>query len=239
NVGALALQFMILTAARTAEVLEGEWSEFDLGARLWTVPANRMKAGRPHTVPLSGAAMKLLRRMAEIRTGKYVFPGQRANRLCAPNIAYNALKRLDVKDKDGNPATVHGTVRSTFRDWAGDRTPFAREIAEAALAHSVGDAAEQAYRRGSALEKRRELMELWGAFCAGPATPLYFGDTLTAKWAARQDEIAQEQAEAIKAALAYVGDNLLTVWGDYMAAQEYAKPNESALPNVVAFRKAH
>jgi integrase len=239
TVGAAALRFMILTAGRSMEVLAAEWCEVDMQQRLWVVPANRMKAGKPHEVPLSTGAMKILRHMAAVRIGKYVFPGRRANRLCAPNVSYNALKRLDIVDKDGNPATVHGTVRSTFRDWAGDRTGFRREVSEACLAHAIGDSSEQAYRRGSALEKRRELMELWAAFCAGPATPIMAGDALVAAWFDRQAAIMDENAEANAAKLAFVGDNFMAAWNEYVAGQEYPAAVEAALPNVIAFRKAH
>ena len=155
---ALALEFAVLTAARSGEVLEARWNEIDLAAKVWTVPAIRMKAGREHRVPLSGRALEILGKLSETRTGEYVFPGQRAGRPLSNMSMEMVLRRMGV---DG--VTVHG-MRSAFRDWAGNETHFAREVAEAALAHVVGDKAEQAYRRGDALEKRRELMEAWARY---------------------------------------------------------------------------
>ena len=155
---ALALEFAVLTAARSGEVLEARWNEIDLAAKVWTVPAIRMKAGREHRVPLSGRALEILGKLSETRTGEYVFPGQRAGRPLSNMAMEMVLRRMGV---DG--VTVHG-MRSAFRDWAGNETHFAREVAEAALAHVVGDKAEQAYRRGDALEKRRELMEAWARY---------------------------------------------------------------------------
>ncbi len=156
---ALALELAILTACRTSEVLAAEWSEFDLEKKIWTVPASRMKAGRPHRVPLSSRAFAIVEKLAEARTGKFVFPGQRPNRPLSGMAMTMVLRRMKIEG-----ATVHG-FRSAFRDWAGNETHFAREIAEAALAHVIGDKAEQAYRRSDALEKRRALMEAWAQFC--------------------------------------------------------------------------
>lgn len=159
--GALALRFTILTAARTGEVLGARWSEIDLAARVWTVPAARMKAKRDHRVPLSDAAMAVLEAAKLSRTvddgAAYVFPGMKEGRTLSCMTMDKVLRtqKLDV--------TVHG-FRSSFRDWAGEETPFAREVAEAALAHVIGDKAEQAYRRGDALEKRRALMQAWAGY---------------------------------------------------------------------------
>ena len=154
-----ALEFLILTAGRTGEVLGAKWEEIDLANRIWTVPATRMKAGRAHRVPLTDRALAILADLQEIRTGEHVFPGLKRGRPLS-NMAMEAvLRRMDVE------ATVHG-FRSAFRDWAGERTHFPREIAEAALAHLVGDAVERAYRRGDALDKRRQLMSLWQVFHA-------------------------------------------------------------------------
>ncbi|RTL86058.1 MAG: site-specific integrase [Hyphomicrobiales bacterium] len=156
---ALALEFAILTAARSGEVLNARWDEIDLAGKVWTVPAIRMKAGRVHRIPLSGRAVEILGRLSEARTGEYVFPGHREKRPLS-NLAMTMLtRRMGVEG-----VTVHG-FRSAFRDWAGNETHFAREVAEAALAHVVGDKAEQAYRRGDALEKRRELMDAWARYC--------------------------------------------------------------------------
>jgi integrase len=154
SVPALALEFLILTAARSGEVLGATWKELDLGSQVWVIPASRMKAGREHRVPLSGRALAILERMAEIRTGDLVFPGQRRGR----PVSKAALTALVTG------ATIHG-FRSSFRDWVGEETSHPREIAEAALAHATGSAVEQSYRRGDALEKRRALMESWGYYC--------------------------------------------------------------------------
>jgi integrase len=158
TISALALEFLILTAGRAGEVLLASWDEIDIDAQVWVVPDFRMKAGREHRVPLSPRALAILERVAEIRTGDLVFAGQRRRPLSGTTLA--ALVP---------GATVHG-FRSAFRDWAGEETSFPREIAEQALAHATGDAVEQAYRRGDALEKRRGLMEAWSAFCEPPAT---------------------------------------------------------------------
>jgi integrase len=154
TIPATALEFLILTAARSGEVLGATWDEIDIDARVWVIPASRMKAGREHRVPLSARAMAILDRMASIRTGDLVFPGQRRRRPLS-GAAMGALV---------TGATVHG-FRSSFRDWAGEETSFPREIAEQALAHATGGAVEQAYRRGDALEKRRGLMEAWANYC--------------------------------------------------------------------------
>jgi integrase len=150
----LALEFLILTAARSGEVLSATWEEIDIAAQVWVIPASRMKAGREHRVPLSARAMEILDRMASIRTGDLVFPGQRRRRPLS-GAAMGALV---------TGATLHG-FRSSFRDWAGEETIFPREIAEQALAHATGDATERAYRRGDALEKRRGLMTAWANYC--------------------------------------------------------------------------
>lgn len=162
-VAALALEFLILTAARTGEVIGARWSEIDFAAKVWTVPAARMKAGREHRVPLTPKAIAVLRNAEALipadakDTGAlHVFPGPRKGGLS--NMAMAALlKRMKVG------TTVHG-FRSAFRDWAGEVSTFPREVAEAALAHVVGDATERAYRRGDALEKRRKLMEAWAGY---------------------------------------------------------------------------
>lgn len=158
---ARALEFLILTAGRTGEVLGATWDEVDLDTGLWTIPAARMKAKRDHRVPLSRTAIDLLRPLHEARVSKFVFPGQRPRKPLS-NLAMTMLmRRLKVED-----ASPHG-FRSSFRDWAGDRTSFPREIAEQALAHSVGNDVELAYRRGDALEKRRQLMDAWAHHCTG------------------------------------------------------------------------
>jgi integrase len=151
-IAARALEFTILTAARTGEVIGATWGEFDLEARLWTVPAARMKGGREHRAPLSEAAVAVLEAMPHFLNDDRAFP---ISNMGMPML----LRRMGRGD-----LTVHG-FRSTFRDWAGDATTFQREVVEAALAHVVGDKAEQAYRRGDALEKRRRLMGAWADYC--------------------------------------------------------------------------
>jgi integrase len=158
GVAPLALEFAILTAARSGEVLGARWDEINLDAGLWTVPAARMKGSRAHRVPLSERAVEILRQMEQARISEFVFPGLKHNRPLSGMALEMVLRRMKVD------VTVHG-FRSAFRDWAGERTTFPREIAEAALAHLVGDAVERAYRRGDALEKRRRLMDAWARFC--------------------------------------------------------------------------
>jgi integrase len=157
-IAARALEFLILTAARTGEVLNAEWSEFDRENKVWTVPAKRMKATREHRVPLSPRAVEIIESLAQVKTGAFVFPGQRLDKPLSNMALKMVLRRMDIQD-----ATVHG-FRSAFRDWCGEETHFPREIAEAALAHVIGDKAERAYRRGDALEKRRALMSEWAVF---------------------------------------------------------------------------
>lgn len=157
-VAALALEFGILTAGRVGEVIGARWFEIDRTSRVWTVPAERMKAGREHRVPLVPRAMAILDEAESVRRGDYVFPSFRADKPLS-NAAFDALMtRMGVSG-----ATPHG-FRSSFRDWAGEMTNHPREVAEAALAHAVGDAVELAYRRGDALTKRRALMTDWAAF---------------------------------------------------------------------------
>jgi len=147
-------------------VLGARWSEVDLDWAVWTVPAERMKAGREHRVPLPPAAVELLRsllplrRAAEDDPDPLVFPGQQRGRPLSIMAMAMLLRRLGRGD-----VTVHG-FRSSFRDWAGEETRHAREVVEAALAHRLGDKAEQAYARGDLFLKRRALMEHWAAFCA-------------------------------------------------------------------------
>lgn len=156
---ALALEFCILTAARSGEVLGARWSEFDLDKKIWTVPANRMKAGREHRVPLSPRVVAILRQLEELKAGEFVFPGQAPSKPLSGMAMEMMLRRMNIQN-----ATVHG-FRSSFRDWAGNVSNFPREVVETALAHVIGDKAEQAYRRGDALEKRRKLMDAWAAYC--------------------------------------------------------------------------
>jgi integrase len=156
---AFALEFLILTAARSGEVLGATWQEIDFAAKVWAIPATRMKAGREHRVPLSGRALKIVERLAECRTGEFIFPGRRPGKLLSSKSLGMMLNSMKI-----GAATIHG-FRSSFRDWAGEVTHFPRELAEAALAHVIGSAVEQAYRCEDALEKRRALMEAWAGFC--------------------------------------------------------------------------
>src|SRR5258706_578738 len=161
---ALALELCILTAARSGEILGMRWSEIDFDQKIWTVPANRMKAGRAHRVPLPSRAAAILRQLEKMKTGDFVFPGQARNKPLSSMAMEMMLRRMKVDD-----ATVHG-FRSSFRDWAGNVSNFPRELIETALAHVIGDKAEQAYRRSDALEKRRKLMDAWATYCTTAKT---------------------------------------------------------------------
>jgi integrase len=157
GISAKALEFTILTAARTSEVIGARWKEIDLDAAVWTVPAARMKTHKEHTVPLSKAAVTLLDALLR-EDGGYVFPGAKDKAHLSDEAMLELLRRMR------SDLTVHG-FRSTFRDWAGDKTHFPREVIEAALAHRLKDKVEAAYRRSDALEKRRALMEAWAEYC--------------------------------------------------------------------------
>jgi integrase len=158
NVSALALEFIILTVARSGEALGARWTEIDWKAKVWIVPPGRMKAGIEHRVPLTDRALVILKTMKAVARGEYVFPSHRSDRPLSGTACAMLLRRMKIVN-----ATVHG-FRSAFRDWCGEMTHFPREVAEAALAHAVGDATERAYRRGDALDKRRKLMDAWAAF---------------------------------------------------------------------------
>jgi len=158
---ARALELLILTAARPSELLGMRWSEIDLASATWTIPGERMKSGRPHRVPLSGRAVELLADLP--REGAFVFLGRSAGVRSNPHGLRRLLRRM------GHNVTAHG-FRASFRTWAGERSNFAREVVEAALAHVVGDAAEQAYIRADMLARRRQLMEAWSEYCSKPDT---------------------------------------------------------------------
>jgi integrase len=160
---ARALEFAILTAARTGEVIGARWSEVNFAERVWTVPAERMKAGREHRVPLSDVALAIFKDMSAIRSSDFVFPGARAGRPMSNMSLLMLLRRMGRGE-----LTTHG-FRSTFRTWAAERTAFPREIAEMALGHIVGDAVERAYQRSDLFEKRRQLAAAWERFCEAPA----------------------------------------------------------------------
>jgi integrase len=163
GIGAKALEFTILTAVRSGEARGATWQEMDLDAKVWTIPAVRMKSGKEHRVPLSDRALAIVKDMKAIAINDLVFPGQRDKRPLSDMTLAKALKSAGAGE-----FTVHG-FRSTFRDWAAEETNFQREVAEAALAHAVGDSVERAYRRGDALEKRRKLMDAWAQYCTVPA----------------------------------------------------------------------
>ncbi|MEN6543053.1 integrase arm-type DNA-binding domain-containing protein [Parvibaculum sp.] len=156
-----ALEFTILTAARTGEVIGAKVGEIDFGAKVWTIPGARMKAGREHRVPLCARAIAIIEGIQ--RDGDHLFPGAKEGRPLSNMAMTKVLASLGRTD-----STVHG-FRSSFRDWAAEQTGFANEVCEAALAHVVGDKVEAAYRRGDLFEKRRRLMEAWAAYCCSPS----------------------------------------------------------------------
>jgi len=155
---AIALEWCILNAARLGEALGTRWREIDLAAKVWECPAERMKAGKAHRVPLSPSAVALLNSIPAGMPDDLLFPGAKPGKPLSNMVMVALFKRMGVAN-----ITSHG-FRSTFRDWAGESTQHPREICEAALAHAVGDAVERAYRRGDALEKRRSLMNDWAAY---------------------------------------------------------------------------
>ncbi|MGO4673312.1 tyrosine-type recombinase/integrase [Bosea sp. 2YAB26] len=159
---AAALEFAILNASRSNEVLGAQWDEIDLKSNIWTVPPERMKGGKAHRVPLSDGALRVIEKQSKSKIGAFVFPGKKPNRPLSGMAMEMLLRRMGASE-----FTQHG-FRSSFRDWCGESTTFAREVAEAALSHTVGDEAEQAYRRGDALEKRRKLMDAWALFLSIP-----------------------------------------------------------------------
>jgi integrase len=170
GIGAIALRFAILTAARTGEVIGATWGEVDMRERLWVVPAARMKAKRAHRVPLSPPAVEVLAAAERLRMRKDdlaapVFPGSAGARGLSNTAMLMTLRRMARSD-----LTTHG-FRSTFRDWAAEMTAYPSEVVEMALAHAVGDKVEAAYRRGDLFEKRRRLMEEWAAFCTQVTAP--------------------------------------------------------------------
>ena len=171
GIAARALEFAILTAARTNEVIGATWAEFDLKEVVWIVPAARMKAGREHRVPLSARAAAILSEMGKLaKVGKargetpmYVFPGAKPGKPLSNMAMLALLKRMGRSD-----LTAHG-FRSTFRDWAAELTAYPHEVAEMALAHTISNKVEAAYRRGDMFERRRRLMDDWAKFCSTPA----------------------------------------------------------------------
>jgi integrase len=159
GMGARALEFAILTAARSGEVRGATWSEIDLDGATWTIPAERMKAKKEHRIPLSDAALELLRTLPRMVGTDLVFPSSK-NEMLSDMTLSAVLRRMGRSDITG-----HG-FRSTFRDWAGETTAYPREVIEHALAHRLKDKAEAAYQRGTLFDKRRRLMDDWAAYCA-------------------------------------------------------------------------
>jgi integrase len=157
---ARALELAILTATRSGEVRGATWAEIDLNAATWTIPASRMKAGREHRVALSDPAVKLLRALPRFEDTDLVFPGSKGKQLSDMTLTA-VMRRMNVD------AVPHG-FRSTFRDWVSERTRYPHELAEMALAHTIGNKVEAAYRRGDMLEKRRQMMAAWAKYCEAP-----------------------------------------------------------------------
>jgi integrase len=160
SIAARALEFVILTAARSGEVLGARWEEIDLTNRMWVVPEDRMKAQRQHRVPMSETAMSVLNEMSPLGSGGFVFPSQDLTGPLGHAALFMLLRRMGRGD-----VTTHG-MRSTFRDWAAECTHYPNEVVEMALAHTVGSKVEAAYRRGDLFDKRRRLMADWATFCA-------------------------------------------------------------------------
>ncbi|MBP6130893.1 site-specific integrase [Thauera sp.] len=170
GLAARALEFLILTAVRSGEVRGATWDEVDLQSRVWTIPAERMKGGKEHRVPLSDRALELLKALPRLADSNLVFPAPRGGQMSDMTLLA-VMRRMNVD------AVPHG-FRSTFRDWAAERTNYPRDVAEMALAHTIGDKVEAAYRRGDLFEKRARLMADWAKFCAlkspeGAVIPLH------------------------------------------------------------------
>jgi integrase len=171
-----ALEFLILTAARSVEVMGMRWGEVDLQRKLWVVPGSRMKNGRQHSVPLSDRAVAILRELKHLPDNPHVFPGTKRGRGLSPRALSMALERMQ------DSVTVHG-FRASFRTWSAERTNYPREICEVALAHTVGNDTERAYQRGDLLDKRRRLMDEWAKYLTKP--PSKGGDVVPLRRGAR------------------------------------------------------
>jgi len=159
---ALALEFLTLVASRTAEIIGATWDEIDIEARVWTIPGERMKAGKPHRIPLSDRCLEILDEIGPGEGDEFVFKGRQAGK----PLSRMALAKF--VERHGGATTVHG-LRSSFRVWAAERTNVPREVAELCLAHSVGGAVEKAYMRSDLFERRRRLMEAWATYCTAQA----------------------------------------------------------------------
>jgi integrase len=166
GVAAKAVRYCILTAARPSEGAQARWPEIDRPGALWTVPADRMKAHKDHRAPLSGEALEILAELIEVRTRRdgHVFPGHKGGK----PVSLTAMSKA-LRTAGGGKATVHGTARSTFKDWSSERTSFPNEVSEMALAHTIDSKVEQAYRRGELMGKRRALMTAWANYLTTPS----------------------------------------------------------------------
>ena len=162
DTSARALEFAILTAARSGEVLAARWEEFDLAGAVWAVPAEHMKTGKEHRVPLAPRTVKIVKDM--VRSSEFVFPRDKSGKPLSERALWKKLRHMKVEN-----ASAHG-FRSTFRDWAAERTNYPNHVVEMALAHAIGDSVEAAYRRGDLFDKRRRLMDEWARFCNAPVS---------------------------------------------------------------------
>ncbi len=159
GIASRAMEFLILTATRTNETLEARWDEINLDEKVWTIPATRMKAKREHKIPLSHRCIQLLLEMRDLRCSEFVFPGTKHNHPLSNMSLLMILRRMDLK------FTTHG-FRSSFSDWAAERTNITREVVEMALAHTIKNKVEAAYRRGDLMLKRKKLMDTWAEYCS-------------------------------------------------------------------------
>jgi len=192
-ISALALEFLILTVGRTNEVIGFRWPELDRQAKIWTIPADRMKGGREHRVPLSDRAIEILDKILAAKSSDFVFPGTGVRKSLSNMALEMMIRRMNGAsdptwvDERGRAIVPHG-FRSTFKDWASERTNFANEISESALAHGIEDKSEAAYRRGDLFEKRRRLMDAWAKFCAAPLRPSSITEIRSKATGSRHDQ---------------------------------------------------
>jgi len=164
SVSAKALRFLILTATRTSEVLQAQWSEIDLDEAAWIIPESRMKTKREHRVPLSEEATSILDSLPRIEDNPYLFPGTRHSRPLSNMALLQLMRSLGYGVKGNRGDYVPHGFRSSFRDWSGEVSSFPRDVAEMALAHAIENKAEAAYRRGNLFEKRRKMMKAWANY---------------------------------------------------------------------------
>jgi integrase len=176
SIGAHAMRFAVLTACRTGEVIGAQWSEIDLTGRVWTIPAERMKADKPHRVPLTDAMLDVLAGVGryKLAMSPFVFPGERHGKPISNMTMLNILRKRDL------PFTVHG-FRSSFRDWCAEETNYSPDVCEVALAHTVKGAVERAYRRTDFFDLRAKLMADWSSVCTSPAVALALPDAIAGR----------------------------------------------------------